>query len=252
MPTQGEPARLDPPPGVLQAWIARVTDAPDTGAAPWSWLTSEERQRAARFYFEADQRRFGTTRGLLRGLVGAALGIRPTDVMLVEGAFGKPHLDPRHGSPDLHFNVSHSGDYSILALARSVRLGVDIELMKPSRDLTHLAHRVFHPEEIRLLEGSGEQELLERFYRIWARKEAAAKALGRGIGTDFTSFSAWWGDARSGSCVLREIDGNGTTTWQVTDLEFTPGYASALAVDSNDLEVCSAPLDPARLIALHG
>lgn len=251
MTSQGAPARLDPPPGVLQAWIARVTDAPDEDTAPWSWLTDEERQRAGRFHFEADQRRFGMTRSLLRGLLGAALETHPGAVMLVEGAFGKPQLDLRHGASDLHFNVSHSGDYSILALARSVRLGVDIELMKPSRDLTHLAHRVFHPDEVRLLEGSSDTELLERFYRIWARKEAAAKALGRGIGTDFTSFSAWWDDASQGSCIVREIDGSTTTNWMVADLDAVPGYASAVAVDSPGLELRSAPLNLPRLLALH-
>lgn len=251
MPSQGAPSRLDPPAGVVQAWIARVTDAPDVAAAPWSWLTEDERQRAARFYFEPDQRRFGTTRGLLRGLLGVALGTHPADVTLVEGAFGKPHLDPRHGARDLHFNVSHSGDFAVLALTRSVRVGVDIELMKPSRDLTHLAHRVFHPDEIRLLEGSQEPALLERFYRIWARKEAAAKALGRGIGTDFTSFSAWWGEARGGTCILREVEGNGTTAWQVRDLELVDGYTSAVAFDSPDLEVRSAALEVRRLVGFH-
>lgn len=252
MQSAGAPARLDPPPGIAQSWLVRVTDPPALGAPPWDWLTPDERARAARFHFEADQLRSGVTRGVLRGLVGAALGMHPADVRFVEGAFGKPLLDPVHASHDLHFNVSHSGDYAVLALVRSARIGVDIEFMRPARDLTHLARRVFHPDEVRLLEGSTEAEMLERFYRIWARKEAAAKALGRGIGTDFRSFSAWWGDARSGTSLLREIDRDIVSPWEVADLDVMEGYASAIALDQPGLGIESSPLDPVLLGALHG
>lgn len=90
-------------------------------------------------------------------------------------ARGKPFFP---GSPDLHFNLSHSGGICLCAVG-TAPVGVDIEVVKPRRDLDTLAARAFSPAEYRWFTARG--GTLEDFYTLWTRKEALAKYTGEGI-----------------------------------------------------------------------
>ncbi|MBL9027776.1 MAG: 4'-phosphopantetheinyl transferase superfamily protein [Myxococcales bacterium] len=154
----------------------RVADA-----LSWSGsLTAEEEARAGRFRFEVDRDRFRAGRGALRHWVGGALGIAPAAVVFLEGTHGKPFVE---GAP-VFFNLSHSGDWIVLALA-DAEVGVDVELAREDVDVLEIAKVVFTSrelEELDALEPGGEQR--RAFYRLWARKEAVLKAWGTGFSLD--------------------------------------------------------------------
>src|SRR5438552_660293 len=59
----------------------------------------------------------------LSGLLAQYLGCPPALIALQRGPHGKPQLV---GEP-LHFNLSHSGALALLAIARDVAVGVDVE-----------------------------------------------------------------------------------------------------------------------------
>jgi 4'-phosphopantetheinyl transferase len=115
-----------------------------------SLLNPAERERAARFRFERDRRRYVVARGRLRELIGARLGRRPEALQFDYGRKGKPRLSDRA----LHFNLSHSDDVALYAFSSGCDIGVDIEAI--------------HEEPLAFL------------YR-WTRTEALAKALGEGL-----------------------------------------------------------------------
>ncbi len=56
----------------------------------WDQLSAEEQERAMRFRFENDRRRFAGSRLLLRTVLGRELGCDPREVSFVEGKWGKP------------------------------------------------------------------------------------------------------------------------------------------------------------------
>ena len=91
------------------------------------------------------------------------------------GEMGKPEiLDfPKK------FNLSHSGEYVICAVADG-EVGADIQKWVPYKERT--AERFFAPEEGKLLQELDESRRMELFYRLWARKEAYGKYTGQGIG----------------------------------------------------------------------
>ena len=66
----------------------------------------------------------------LRRTLAAYLGIDANEVALVEGAHGRPQLDQRHGS-ELDFNWSHSGNHALIAIARGIMPGIDVERRRP-------------------------------------------------------------------------------------------------------------------------
>ncbi|MGH8888538.1 MAG: 4'-phosphopantetheinyl transferase family protein, partial [Acidothermaceae bacterium] len=144
-------------------------------------LSDDEKQRARRFRFERDRRRFVRGRAELRRRLAAELGAEAAEVPFEYGANGKPGVP---GAP-FTFNLSHSGDLAVLAIAYGddVQLGVDVEVPRGGdQQLDELvARRYFAPGEIRRLFALSADARYAAFFRCWTRKEALLKALGGGL-----------------------------------------------------------------------
>ena len=170
-------------PESLPLSLIRVLHIPlDESGAGWELyfeqLTSEERDRASRFRFDADRLRFAKCRAILRRTLGEMLGVPPRDVVLRFGEHGKPHLPEGH---DIEFNVSHTRGAGLIAIHRGDALGVDVEHAKRMSDLDGVARRVFTAREQDQLFAMGEAARRTQFFRLWTAKEAFLKAIGSGL-----------------------------------------------------------------------
>ncbi len=105
-------------------------------------------------------------------------GLREGDVTIGHGVHGKPFIENR---PEIHFNLSHSGDY-VLAAFGPVELGCDIQMIGEAHRNDRIAARFFTEAEQKALGGGMD------FYRIWARKESYIKCIGDGMACDLRSF----------------------------------------------------------------
>ncbi len=147
-------------------------------AAPADALSVDERVRAARFLRDIDRERFVSARTALRHVLGAYLRCPAHRVAFRYAARGKPSLD-RDPAP-LAFNLSHSHDLALIAIARGGALGVDVERHR-AIDVAALASTSFSVAEQRELAAMPSGERLSAFFRGWTRKEALAKAHGDGL-----------------------------------------------------------------------
>lgn len=112
--------------------------------------------------------------GLLFYALQKYFGIHITDKDLSLGEHGKPYLTDY---PNVEFNVSHSGDYAVLALS-GVPVGIDIQ-EKKVMEIDKLGKKIFTPTDYRkFLASSDRQEL---FFREWVRKESYVKMTGEGL-----------------------------------------------------------------------
>jgi 4'-phosphopantetheinyl transferase len=179
----------------IDLWLVDLDAMP----APWdqastgSPLSEQERTRADRFRFERDARRYRASHIALRTVLATVTGVSAQALVFVEGAFGKPHLQPP-GLP--HFNMSHSGGWALIGICHSVPIGVDIELLEPMDDLVALARRNFSREECEAFEATSGHLQLEAFLQCWTRKEACLKALGSGLSIEPHVFQAGLGTQR--------------------------------------------------------
>lgn len=115
-------------------------------------------------------------RVLLRQLL-ARFGLgAPASIALTRSAHGKPALADGEG----HFNVSHSGEYIVVAFA-SEPVGVDIEQQQARHASSGMAAHIMHEAEWLQYQGAADNARLEQFYRVWVLKEALLKWDGRGI-----------------------------------------------------------------------
>ncbi len=88
---------------------------------------------------------------------------------------GKPSFLPPHNY--CHFNISHSGDYVVMAMA-DTEIGVDVERKGRAKDYKKLLRFFYEHEKNRVLNAAdGEDE----FFKIWTYREAFSKLTGVGL-----------------------------------------------------------------------
>lgn len=143
-------------------------------------LSNDELDRASRFRSEPLRRAFATVHGCLRALLGRYLAIAPGDVQFEYGPRGKPAV--AQPSMDLRFNLSHSGEIAVFALAAGCEIGVDVEKIRPVREMSSIAEQFFSHEEAAALDNLTAADRELAFFRVWTCKEAYIKAVGTEMG----------------------------------------------------------------------
>jgi phosphopantetheine--protein transferase-like protein len=142
-------------------------------------LSEKEQQKASRFRFLCDQQSYVITHAMLRSILGKYLELDPSEIEFVLNDFGKPSL--RENVKKIHFNLSHRSGMSVLAFSPKGEIGIDIEKMDPTFDFNQIAQTHFSKDENDFINAIPE-EVCEKFYLLWTRKEALLKAVGTGIG----------------------------------------------------------------------
>ncbi|MDE2086743.1 MAG: 4'-phosphopantetheinyl transferase superfamily protein [Xanthomonadaceae bacterium] len=167
----------------------------------------------------------GSKRQPLLALLGCYLGIDATDVRLVEGLHGRPALDAAHGAP-FDFNWSHSGERAVVALAKGLSPGIDLEHRRTRSKALDIARRFFTAEEATWLDSLGEGERQAAFLELWTAREAVLKALGRGIGFGLDKLAF-----RRDTCglALQRLDGDDPGAWQLHALDVGADAFATLA-----------------------
>lgn len=225
----GSPLRL-PEAGQVHLWQFHLSAPVDALARFRGYLDPEERARAGRFFREVHRNRFAAGRGMLRALLGRYVDCPPAELAFEYNPEGKPRLDAACNAPGLTFNLSHSGDTGLCAVARGITLGVDIEECRENRDILPIARRFFAPEEVRQLMALPESQQQAGFYQCWTSKEALIKAWGRGLSTPLDQFTVRVrpGEAELLSLALPEYSAG---AWQLHAVPAPPGMTATLATE---------------------
>lgn len=192
--------------------MARLNAGPEEVRSLRARLSDAERQRAGRFRFERDRRRFIVARARLRELLAARLGVRPEAVELVYGKNGKPGLAQRYADSGWRFNVSHCDDVAVYAFSRSSDVGIDVEAIRAVSEADAIAARFFSRREHEAYSALSPRDKPLGFLNCWTRKEAVAKALGDGL-----------------SMPLDELDVSRAPGWSLHSFSPLPGFIAALA-----------------------
>lgn len=129
---------------------------------------------------------------LLRKFVCEKIGVPWSQIRLGRSPRGKPYLatPPQVGPASLtwSFNLSHQGDFAVLAAEQGLQVGVDImKTVMPGSssvpEFFRIMTRQFTPYEWSVIGSAGsERQQLAAFYRHWALKESFIKAIGTGLG----------------------------------------------------------------------
>jgi 4'-phosphopantetheinyl transferase len=145
-------------------------------------LTTAERQREARFMFEADRDAFLLAHALTNSTLAELTGASADALVFEVGAHGRPELVQRRAGPRLRFNLSHTHGLVACALSFEHDVGVDVEHVDRRVGIAEVAPRVFSPREREGLDAQETDALRRaRFFELWTLKEAYIKAIGKGL-----------------------------------------------------------------------
>jgi 4'-phosphopantetheinyl transferase len=193
-------------------------------------LASDERERARRFHFERDQRRYIVRRGLLRTFLATYLGAEPARLQFRYGPFGKPELAQPWSPKALHFNLSDCGEVALYAFLRGTEVGVDIEQLRLLPDAEQISRRFFSAPENAVFRTVSDAQKEEAFFNCWTRKEAYIKAIGEGLSRPLDSFDVSLRPGEPAALLTVRGDSEEAARWSLHHLEPRPGYLGALAV----------------------
>ena len=195
-------------------------------------LDEEEREKAARFKFDHHRRSYIASHDGLRRILANYVDEDPRALRFEAGEHGKPSLVGH----DLHFNLSHSYDYALVAVAGE-EVGVDIERIGPVDDLPRLAQKSFSAAEIETLEALPAAQRNEGFFTCWTRKEAVIKALGEGLSHPLDAFDVAFAPGEDARVLAFRGCDDDPAAWTLADLEVPDGYRGAVAIRSPGFEV---------------
>ncbi len=131
---------------------------------------------------------------------------------------------------NVDFNISHSGPYVICAIGENVKLGIDVEEIKPI-DFGDFRNVMTRNQWIYINQAAGDQRF-ERFYDFWTLKESVIKADGRGLTIPLQQLEVQGGRVQYDDAV-----------WHVKSLDVFPGASVSLASNLDDLNPTLVSVD---------
>jgi len=152
----------------------------------------------------------------------------------------KPRLAPQPGVAQVFFNISHSGDYALIAVA-DAEVGIDIEQIRADCPVEELAQRFFATRESAQLGKMTRPRQLEHFYRLWTVKEAVLKCLGLGLSVPPRVVQVKLDRTAAPAITCGDGEHNAIERYFVRELSVADGYAAAVAVETGLAEIRMEP-----------
>lgn len=183
------------------------TDDPAWDQAPLTdCLSDAEQARASRFKFAQHARQHRVCRAMVRRILANACTCDAKALPWSQAPQGKPVLT--HHTP-LHFNVTHSADWVLLATSATVEVGIDMEMLNHQGHASTLDASILSPSEH--LGHAEAPANAEQMLRTWVRKEACLKALGVGltVGMSDLTLTPELGQATLATAPRREASAHG-------------------------------------------
>ena len=219
------PRELSAESGWVHVFRLRLNLPPERLEALRALLSPDELARADRYRSKHDGARFTAARGQLRALLADYAKIDPKQITFENSPHGKPAL----AGVMLSFNLSHSGELALVAVAGAgVELGIDIETVRRDLEFERLAQRFFAPGETAALLALPPEQRTDAFFACWTRKEAYMKARGLGLAIPLDGFEVSL-DPGDPPRLLRPAAGDPHgEEWVMLQMDPGPGYTAAL------------------------
>lgn len=144
------------------------------------FFSSDIRAKIDSFYKLEDKVRAFTSKLIQYYYLSKIYQIPPEQIFIQYSSSGKPYFYLPNGRR-ANYNISHSGDYIILAISHAdgYDVGIDIEKIDTNCNYNELSSIVFSNIEQSIVTNYNE------FYKLWTKKESLLKAIGCGFSNDF-------------------------------------------------------------------
>ena len=135
-------------------------------------------------------------------------------------------------APDLHLSFSSSGPMMLACASKLGAVGIDIERKRVVENAVQLAGRFFSSDEAAHIAALPEALRSHHFLFHWTAKEAALKAVGKGIDSGINQFQLRPLGQSSGYAIT-EL-GESLDPWSLQFTEILPNYLIAVVHSKNN------------------
>lgn len=192
-------------------------------------LSEDECARAGKYHFKEDSNCFILRRGILRILISNYLELEAKNVQFYYGKNGKPRIVNNYSDKtfSFNFNMSHSKNLLLYAIARNREVGIDIEYVRPIPEMEQIVEICFSNKEKAIFNGLSAALKKDFFFQAWTRKEAFFKATGEGL-SQLTRCLELISSENSFETQNSQKTSKG---WCVEELCMAPGVSAACAAE---------------------
>jgi 4'-phosphopantetheinyl transferase len=213
---------------VLHIWRVQIDQSPSVREIE-TLLSEPELKRAQKFHFEKDRRRFIASRAALKIILGRYLDLPPDQVVIQNAELGKPFISQRTQGETLQFNISHSHNMVLYAIAARYPVGIDLEYMLgASEQIENVSSFFSDAEKAAIGKADNKREM---FFQIWTLKESYLKASGDGLRHELNEFSVILQPESSPRLTDIGWDRAEANRWSMAQFTPDPGYMAAVTVE---------------------
>ena len=120
---------------------------------------------------------------------------------------------------------------ALIALARGIELGVDLEQHRPLPDAGDLVKNFFSAAEIRALAELPPALQTTGFFNAWTRKEAFVKAIGLGLACPLNRFTVSLAPDQPAALLAVADAADALEKWNLVSLAVAADYSAALVYE---------------------
>ena len=214
----------------IHVWATSLAVDPSILQKLSSTLTPDEMERAKRYKFAIHRNRFIAGRGALRAILALYLGTEAAALRFAYLENGKPDLGGKFAKAGIDFNLAHTGDLALLAITRIGPVGVDVEYVRPIKNVDELVARFFSSRENKLFQKVPAAEKPSAFFNLWTRKEALLKATGEGITRSLDLVEVSFLPGEPARLLAISGDESAARRWMMKELSPADGFTGAVTV----------------------
>ncbi len=211
----------------IHIWLCNLDVSEQSIKKSKEILSIAEIEKANKFHFLNDKKSYVISHANLRAILSKYLNKDAKKIGFSYNKFGKPFLqDPKDKS--ICFNLSHSGNFCLIGVTRSDKIGVDIEKINKEFSSLEIAKNYFSKKEYSEILNLPIHERTKAFYYCWTRKEAYIKAEGKGLSIELDSFDVTISEKKVK--ILRINDSSNVNNWQLYNLPINDEYCASVAL----------------------
>jgi 4'-phosphopantetheinyl transferase len=155
-------------------------------------------------------------------------------LVIQKTAAGKPFL---RDSLSIRFNLTHSHDRALVAVAQTRDVGIDLEKVRPEVDVVSLAKRFLSSRDQTLIERGEPTRQHERFLQTWVAREAVYKAQGTGLTFPLNQDHVELTEDGTAGCLVQGSSNSNGESRPIRFLSLEPGWVGAVSAKGTDWTV---------------
>jgi 4'-phosphopantetheinyl transferase len=202
----------------IHVWLFPLNTTPPAIKRFYPLLDADEKERSERFVHFMHRKRFIAAHGFMRTVLAMYTHQHADALQFDTGVHGKPFMI-HHSS--LHFNLSHSQDIAMLAVAHQ-DIGIDVECIERKNDWQKIMQRFYTESEQKKILSLPDVLQQRAFMEVWTRKEAHMKVTGQGLHLAPGQFTVTV--PPEPAALLEQVNGQDVQRWKMFDIEL-PTFA---------------------------